>query len=238
MRRAALQAMRPYTHHQDELNRLLVGALGEADERIEDMLMEIHRVQTRMRGLAGALGDSDRQSCAMLEGVRARPASTHPAISQLDEHGRRVLRFDGAAGDAATYRGFEDIFRGDERAVREQQLAYLVHFAQADWVLDLGCGRGEFLDALIARDIGARGADMDASMVARCVEKGLDVGSPTRRPCCAGSTTPRSPACSPRRSSSTSTPSSSPSCSGSCGPSSRPAASPSWRPSTRTTPRR
>ncbi len=173
MRRTALQAMRPYTHHQDELNRALVGALGEANERIEDMLMEIHRVQTRMRGLAGALGDSDLQ--LVLEGVRARPASTHPAISQLDEHGRRVLRFDGAAGDAATYRGFEDIFRGDERAVREQQLAYLVHFAQADWVLDLGCGRGEFLDALIARDIGARGADMDASMVARCVEKGLDV---------------------------------------------------------------
>jgi SAM-dependent methyltransferase len=107
--------------------------------------------------------------------MRARPASTHPAISQTDEQGRRVLRFDGASDDAATYRGFEDIFRGDERAVRRQQLAYLPHFEGAAWVLDLGCGRGEFLDALTAHGIAARGADMDESMVARCVEKGHDV---------------------------------------------------------------
>jgi cyclopropane fatty-acyl-phospholipid synthase-like methyltransferase len=59
--------------------------------------------------------------------------------------------------------------------VREQQRAYLDAFAGRDWVLDLGCGRGEFLDALVERGIGARGADMDESMVARCREKGLDV---------------------------------------------------------------
>jgi glycosyltransferase involved in cell wall biosynthesis/SAM-dependent methyltransferase len=174
-RRAALQAMRPYTHHQDELNRALLGALQETNERIEDVIVETQRLQIALRKISGAMGDSDLQ--LVLEGLRARPASTHPAISQTDEHGRRVLRFDGASGDVATYRGFEDIFRGDERAVREQQLAYVELFADAgcDWVLDLGCGRGEFLEALIARDIGARGADMDESMVARCVEKGLDV---------------------------------------------------------------
>jgi len=175
MRKAALQAMRPYTHHQDELNRALLGALQETNERIEDVIVETQRLQIALRRISGAMGDSDLQ--LLLEGLRARPASTHPAISQTDEHGRRVLRFDGASSDAATYRGFEDIFRGDERAVREQQLAYVELFAQAgcDWVLDLGCGRGEFLDALVAREIGARGADMDESMVARCVEKGLDV---------------------------------------------------------------
>jgi cyclopropane fatty-acyl-phospholipid synthase-like methyltransferase len=42
-------------------------------------------------------------------------------------------------------------------------------------VLDLGCGRGEFLDEVVARGIGAKGADLDESMVARCREKGLDV---------------------------------------------------------------
>ena len=175
MRKAALQAMRPYTHHQDELNRALLGALRESNERIEDLLLEVQRLQIGLRKLSGAMGDSDLQ--LLLEGLRARPASTHPAISQTDERGQRVLRFDGAASDAATYRGFEDIFRGDERAVREQQAAYVELFADAgcDWVLDLGCGRGEFLDALIARGIGARGADLDESMVARCVEKGLAV---------------------------------------------------------------
>ncbi|MEY2443255.1 MAG: hypothetical protein QOJ46_2681, partial [bacterium] len=68
-----------------------------------------------------------------------------------------------------------DIFRGDERAVRDRQQAYLDAFEGREWVLDLGCGRGEFLDALLARGIGAKGADLDESMVARCREKGLAV---------------------------------------------------------------
>jgi glycosyltransferase involved in cell wall biosynthesis/SAM-dependent methyltransferase len=176
VRRAALQAMRPYTHHQDELSTFTVRALREIDDRLDDLTLDTQAQIARLQALVHRADAAIAKELTLLvEGMRARPASTHPAISQLDEHGRRVLRFDGASSDAATYRGFEDIFRGDERAVREQQLAYLPLFARCEWVLDLGCGRGEFLDALVARDIGARGADMDESMVARCVEKGLDV---------------------------------------------------------------
>ena len=175
-RRAALAAMRPYTHHQDELSRFTVNGLREIDDRLDDLTLDTQAQIARLQALVHRSEAAIAKELTLLvEGMRARPASTHPAISQTDEHGHRVLRFDGAASDAATYRGFEDIFRGDERAVRQQQLAYLPHFAGAEWVLDLGCGRGEFLDALVARGIGARGADMDASMVARCVEKGHDV---------------------------------------------------------------
>ena len=173
MRLAALRAMRPYTAHQDELTRVLTMALFELDERLDDVVMESRRI---VRKLTGAVASGELE--LLLEGLRARPASTHPAISQPDERGQRVLRFavrDGTGDASATYRGFEDIFRGDERAVREQQQAYLDAFAGAGWVLDLGCGRGEFLDALVQRGIGAKGADLDESMVARCREKGLDV---------------------------------------------------------------
>jgi SAM-dependent methyltransferase len=141
-------------------------------ERIDDIALELQRLQVNLRKLTGAVDAGELG--LLLEGLRARPASTHPAITQADEHGQRVLRFDGASSDAATYRGFEEIFRGDERAVREQQAAYADAFEGAEWVLDLGCGRGEFLEALVARGIGAKGADLDESMVARCHEKGLD----------------------------------------------------------------
>ena len=183
VRRAALTAMRPYTHHQDELSEFTVRGLREVNDRLDDLTldtqaqvarMEAHvaRVQALVQRLEEGVF---KEMGLVVEGMRARPASTHPAISQTDEHGRRVLRFDGASSDAATYRGFEDIFRGDERAVCRQQLAYLPHFEGAEWVLDLGCGRGEFLDALVDAGIGARGADIDESMVARCAEKGHDV---------------------------------------------------------------
>ena len=42
-------------------------------------------------------------------------------------------------------------------------------------VLDVGCGRGEFLDLLKARGIGARGLDLNHEMVEVCRARGLDV---------------------------------------------------------------
>jgi SAM-dependent methyltransferase len=175
-RRAALAAMRPYTHHQDELSRFTVNGLHEIDDRLDDLALDmqaqIARLQARVHRSEAALS---KELALLAGGMRGVPAATHPAISQIDENGRRVLRFDMASSDAASCRGLRDIFRGDERAVLEQQLAYLPHFACAEWVLDLGCGRGEFLDLLAERDIAARGVDRDASMVARCREKGHDV---------------------------------------------------------------
>ena len=173
-RRTLLQGMRPYTHHQDELNGYVVNALREARDRIDEVLLDQRRLQAELTRALGT-GEAD-QMRLVFEGMRARPASTHPAISFMDEHGHRALGFSAAAAsDDEGYRGFEDIFRGDEAHVRRTQEAYLDRFADAEWVLDLGCGRGEFLDALREQGITARGVDLDETMVARCREKGHEV---------------------------------------------------------------
>jgi O-antigen chain-terminating methyltransferase len=70
---------------------------------------------------------------------------------------------------------FAEAFRGSEDRVREQQHHYAARFAGAiGEVLDLGCGRGEFLEA--ARDAGvhARGIDLNEDNVALCRSKGFD----------------------------------------------------------------
>ncbi len=173
-RRTLLQGMRPYTHHQDELNGYVVNALRETRDRIDEVLLDQRRLQAEITRALGT-GEAD-QMRLVFEGMRARPASTHPAISYMDEHGHRALGFSGAAASGGDgYRGFEDIFRGDEMHVRRTQEAYIGRFADAEWVLDLGCGRGEFLDALKERGISARGVDLDETMVARCREKGHEV---------------------------------------------------------------
>jgi len=180
-RRTALSAMRPYTHHQDELNRMVVHALRELQQHFTDLMTdtraEFERLAQMENRLHGLTTTAPEHLALLLEGMRARPASTHPAISYEDDHGRRALGFSGAskAAGAEGYRGFEDIFRGGEEELREAQTAYVERFAGAGWVLDLGCGRGEFLDALRDAGIPARGADLDATMVARCREKGHEV---------------------------------------------------------------
>ena len=52
---------------------------------------------------------------------------------------------------------------------------YLPIFAGASDVVDLGCGRGEFLMALKSAGVTARGVDTNADMVAVARERGLDV---------------------------------------------------------------
>jgi O-antigen chain-terminating methyltransferase len=80
-----------------------------------------------------------------------------------------------AALDAYKYVGFEDRFRGSREAIRSRLESYLPCFAGASDVLDVGCGRGEFLELLAAAGIGARGIDLNHEMVEGCRMRGLDV---------------------------------------------------------------
>ena len=81
----------------------------------------------------------------------------------------------GAALDSYKYVGFEDCFRGSQEEIRARLMAYLPSFAGARDVLDLGCGRGEFLDLLRQEGIPARGVDLNHEMAEGCRERGLDV---------------------------------------------------------------
>jgi SAM-dependent methyltransferase len=52
---------------------------------------------------------------------------------------------------------------------------YLPFFEGASEVLDIGCGRGEFLELLAGAGIGARGLDLNHEMAETCKARGLDV---------------------------------------------------------------
>ncbi len=80
-----------------------------------------------------------------------------------------------AALDSHKYVGFENEFRGSAEEIAARIESYLPLFAGASDVLDVGCGRGEFLDGLVARGISCRGIDLNPSMVDVCVAKGLHV---------------------------------------------------------------
>ena len=72
------------------------------------------------------------------------------------------------------YAAFENRHRGNEEEVRNQQSQFLPYFQGKGKVLDLGCGRGEFLDLCRDNGIDARGIDMNEQMVEICKDKGLD----------------------------------------------------------------
>ena len=77
--------------------------------------------------------------------------------------------------DSHKYVGFEDLFRGSTDDIRQRVSEYLPFFQGARDVLDIGCGRGEFLALLREQGIQARGIDINGSMVDLCSQQGLDV---------------------------------------------------------------
>ncbi len=77
------------------------------------------------------------------------------------------------------YRAFEDRYRGSRDTIKERLRAYapftdpLLRPDAPAVALDLGCGRGEWLELLGESGFDARGVDLDEGMLAACRERGL-----------------------------------------------------------------
>ncbi|GAK49093.1 hypothetical protein U14_00311 [Candidatus Moduliflexus flocculans] len=72
------------------------------------------------------------------------------------------------------YLVFENQHRGTEQEIKERLKDYLPYFAESSQVLDIGCGRGEFLELLRERGIQGYGIDSNQHTVEYCRQKGLD----------------------------------------------------------------
>lgn len=72
------------------------------------------------------------------------------------------------------YLRFAERFRGSEEYVIAGQRRYLRRFSGCKSVLDIGCGRGEFLTLLREGGIAGRGIDLSDESVCICRKKGLE----------------------------------------------------------------
>ncbi|MBE0405181.1 class I SAM-dependent methyltransferase [Halomonas citrativorans] len=79
------------------------------------------------------------------------------------------------------YRAFEDKFRGTREEIKRRVRVYLPFVMPIAArhpgvsVLDLGCGRGEWLEVLKEAEIEGEGVDQDAGMLEGAHEQGLNV---------------------------------------------------------------
>lgn len=82
------------------------------------------------------------------------------------------------------YCDFENKYRGNEGIIKERLKYYIDQIILPEYsqnkqvqVLDLGCGRGEWLELLKEYGYSASGVDVNTAMVLICRKKGLDVVS-------------------------------------------------------------
>ena len=90
--------------------------------------------------LLGQINEFERLTVEALEAMVSEQRGTDPSQYNLVDYDR-----------------FEQKFRGDTELLKEKQRAYVKEFAGRGPVLDVGCGRGEFLELLArGRHRGAR----------------------------------------------------------------------------------
>jgi SAM-dependent methyltransferase len=166
------------------LNRAISGVAESVDKRAESLAAREQRLDTRVVALAAAdeelraaLTVVQQASLALkreLTHMTAAPAAAGAgtAVTSAPPPADRAF---APALDAYKYLAFEDQFRGSRETIRERLATYVPFFRGKDVVLDVGCGRGEFLELLSAEGIRARGIDLNHEMVESCRARGLDV---------------------------------------------------------------
>ena len=148
-------------------------SLAARERRIETASQAIIEAHKEIRTSIGQLQQAThalKREVARLASAAAAPTTSAPAASASTAAYENAL-------DAHQYVGFEDQFRGSPEEIRERVEAYLPLFAGASNVLDVGCGRGEFLMLLRERGIAARGVDVNPAMVDASRERGLDASA-------------------------------------------------------------
>jgi O-antigen chain-terminating methyltransferase len=159
-----LQRVLPVVDAKDRM------ATAHATTRAELILEAFDRRQESLgRRVEGLLALRDRVE-SLSEELRAlrstlAAGAPPPAVAQAAER----------AADDSVYVAFENRFRGSREDIRSHLASYVTYFDGLAPVVDLGCGRGEFLELLGEKGIAARGVEGNAHVVQECRERGLDV---------------------------------------------------------------
>jgi O-antigen chain-terminating methyltransferase len=178
------------TFRAETLNRLTNShaALTSAQVGLEENQETVEQLDNQMAELRLKLFDLARERAGdrtelmmqhsrleMLLSEARRPA---PAAGQPDPLALAFTREMDAAL-SRLYARFENTFRGTREEISRRQEAYLdyVHSLKGGKVpvLDLGCGRGEWLELLRRHDIPAYGVDTNEPFVEQNRERHLDV---------------------------------------------------------------
>ena len=155
----------------------LAGGLGgvskELQKRWESMVARERRYGAQVHEVRTTLSTLQQSSLTLkreLERWLKQRPDAPPAVQTADTSAHTNA---STTIDSYKYVGFEDQFRGSPEQIRVRLEAYLPYFEGASDVLDVGCGRGEFLDLLREHDVGGRGLDLNHEMVEVCRTRGL-----------------------------------------------------------------
>ncbi len=155
-----------------------------ATETAEDLSNRAADLEQRVQMLQQRVDELETQNDDLLAALAKRTLGQNPAASlrvraiasSADSSETPSTEPSDSIYTALDYFKFENHFRGPRSLIRERQSIYLPYFKdQVGPVLDLGCGRGEFLQVMKENGIPAFGIDLYPEYVVEGELLGIDI---------------------------------------------------------------
>jgi O-antigen chain-terminating methyltransferase len=181
---SVIHALKTITDNLSRLgNDIFLRVKNETDDKIESLKKDIGSINTRQAELNSTIEGLKREQAetiSYLEGFK------NEQYAQLEEIGKDIGQIknivnndDGSLEDL--YVSFEVRFRGSREDIKERVKKYLPYIKEVNAgtndlpVLDIGCGRGEWLELLKDEGLIARGVDKNSILTSQCGKLDLDV---------------------------------------------------------------
>ncbi len=169
-------------HLLDENVRNIIGRMDSMDSEIGVLINKTDKSDAAVKDIFRNIGahktnivDMQRRIMRLLEEFR----KMRDVGGNYASAAQAIIKEDDSILDAL-YLTFEDKFRGTRQDIKNRQKAYLPYIMEAldktgsAPVLDLGCGRGEWLELLGEKGIKASGVDTNEVMVELCAGFSLE----------------------------------------------------------------
>lgn len=156
--------------------------LALANQRLQAASVTIAALQSGMQSLQTRLTATERAALyqrSELLRARTKAEPSVPAGGAAGGEPAPAVEWTADALDEQGYLDFEERFRGSREEIRARQLDAVKYVRELKPghgpLLDIACGRGEWLDVLGAEGIEAYGVDSNTAMIADAAAAGLDV---------------------------------------------------------------
>ncbi|MEI2743256.1 MAG: methyltransferase domain-containing protein [Candidatus Competibacter sp.] len=155
------------------------GQLSSLSDRVysgeQQTLASINEIRRQIADHKRNIVDQQRRLALLLEEARKQlPETINPKrVEQMVAEENHLLD--------AFYVSFEDCFRGTREDIKQRMEVYLPVIKESKAanenapLLDIGCGRGEWLEILKEAGLTAYGVDLNRIMVDQCRELGFEV---------------------------------------------------------------
>jgi len=164
-----------------EMVRLLNQLVGDYRYRVNNLEQQLVKMTEEQRAQQDRSEALSRRFADLVQEIRAQKIAVEDLLAGL-RSGKRAGGSDPAGLEegagrlrAFEYLLFENRHRGAEAEIQARQRTYLPYFKNSGPVLDIGCGRGEFLELLKGAGIAAQGVELNPEMVQVAQQKGVEV---------------------------------------------------------------